>query len=341
MKLEYLRKPIKHAILCTMSVFSLFTATLALPAQVKANTWEVTETVYIRTDSNMDAEVIDAVEKGTKFTVKGTDGNWYKVSNSKVTGYIYKKYLREIIPPPTTAAKKETQPAAANNKAPAKPAVVITYVNTDGVNLRAKPTTKANVKGSLVQGQRVIVVKKGKTWTHVMLGDKTEGYVRNDLLGKIKVDSSMSRKETINAYRETAIAYAKSRLGNTYSQKKRDKAGYADCSSLMRDAFEEAAEIYIGDNTVSQKKKMKKYRTPIKHVFDGVKRGDLVYHLTKEGTENHVGIYLGNGEVLHASKSAGKVIISSFTEKDTLWNYTCKAASFCYDSLKQEQKKAK
>ena len=54
--------------------------------------------------------------------------------------------------------------------------------------------------------------------------------------------------------------------------------------------------------------------------------GDLVFH---QNGSNHVGIYLGNGKVLHASQTAGKVKISTFSSSSRYWDTGCNAAGYC------------
>lgn len=58
--------------------------------------------------------------------------------------------------------------------------------------------------------------------------------------------------------------------------------------------------------------------------------GDLLYHLSGD---RHTGIYLGGGQVLHASQNAGTVKISSYDSSSSYWEYGCNAAAYCYDSL--------
>ncbi|MFQ9750019.1 MAG: C40 family peptidase [Anaerobutyricum soehngenii] len=121
------------------------------------------------------------------------------------------------------------------------------------------------------------------------------------------------------------MSYAHTRLGNKYSQARRDQKGYADCSSLVRDAYKSATGKYIGNTTYEQLELMHSYLYSVSSVHN-VTVGDLVFH---RGGSNHVGIYLGNGKVLHASQTAGKVKISTFSRSSTYWDTGCNAAAYC------------
>ena len=56
----------------------------------------------------------------------------------------------------------------------------------------------------------------------------------------------------------------------------------------------------------------------VKILFDELEKGDLVFFDTTKGFHqkvNHVGIYIGNNQFIHASSAQKKVVISSFSEK--------------------------
>ena len=162
-----------------------------------------------------------------------------------------------------------------------------------------------------------------------------EGYVYSIYLGDNKPDYSgdthstvLSREDCIDAFRSAAISYAEGRLGDTYSQERRDTDGYADCSSLVRDAFQNASGVSIGNTTSTQADTMNNYFYSIDQITDATP-GDLLYHLSGD---HHTGIYLGNGQVLHASQNAGTVTISSYNSDSSYWEYGCNAAAYCYDA---------
>lgn len=84
-----------------------------------------------------------------------------------------------------------------------------------------------------------------------------------------------------------------------------------DCSGFTQWVFR---DIGINIPRVSRDQaKVGKYVT-----FNNLKKGDMVFFDTrkkKRGVVTHVGIYLGNGNFIHASSKAKKVVIYNFNDK--------------------------
>ena len=256
-----------------------------------------------------------SVSAGTSVTKTGRSGNWIAVRVNGIKGYIYKSYLSGSKNTSTATVSKSTSYRA--------------VITASSVNLRAKPSFSSRVKGSLSAGQAVTVCSTNGSWKKVQTSKGKKGYVYGIYVGKSASSSKTTAKKTTTAssssYRTKAVSYAKRRVGDKYSQSRRDQKGYADCSSLMRDAYKSASGKYIGNTTYEQLELMHSYLYSISSVRQATV-GDLVFH---QNGSNHVGIYLGNGKVLHASQTAGKVKISTFSSSSRYWDTGCNAAGYC------------
>lgn len=268
-------------------------------------------TVYALSDVNMrkvaalNGQAVCTVEKNAKLTTIGSHGSWVKVKYQGKQGYIYGLYLARGIGKPPVARR----------------------VNTDGVNLRQKPD--GNIIRTLNNKESVLVISLATKdhWLKVKTKEGKKGYVYSKYL-TVKTKKDL-RLEQINAWRNAAVRYCKRHLKDKYSQEKRDEKGYADCSSLMRDAFHTVADGDIGGNTDAQVAVMKKYLYKIHSVYQ-VHSGDILYHLSGEN-ENHCGIYAGDGVVINASQTVGCVKVSYYDKDSKYWEYACRAANYCYD----------
>ena len=84
-----------------------------------------------------------------------------------------------------------------------------------------------------------------------------------------------------------------------------------DCSAFVQKVYRDIG-IKLPRVSRQQAKKGEYVR------FENLKKGDLVFFDTKRRGKRrvtHVGIYLGNGDFIHASSAAKKVIICNFKKK--------------------------
>ncbi|WP_068472446.1 C40 family peptidase [Saccharicrinis aurantiacus] len=117
--------------------------------------------------------------------------------------------------------------------------------------------------------------------------------------GEVKVAAKPAKKSSLS--KET-----KKWLGTRYRYGGNTKSGI-DCSGLTCQVYKSTYNISIPRSSADQHAKSKKVG---KH---SLKEGDLVFFKIKKNRVNHVGIYLGNGEFVHASSSRG-VMISKLSE---------------------------
>ncbi len=287
------------------------------PVMVRAGSWYTTDRINFRKGPGEDKEIYSVLEKNTKLALIEKEGDWIKVLVDGKEGYVKRQYIADH---KTKLSKKEILAQAP-----------LVFVLKDEVNLREKPSKKSEALALLNTKTRCRVLKKKGKWISVFVeGLEKKGWVKIDYLSLTPVILRIADTDVTLAFREKALRYAHRHLGDKYSQKKRNKKGYADCSSLVRDAYFKASGVKIGENTTAQFDLMQKYIYPVSSL-NQVAVGDLVYHLSGSN-ENHCGIYLGEGVVLHASQTKKKVKLTSFDlNKSTYWEYGCNAAAYCQD----------
>jgi cell wall-associated NlpC family hydrolase len=120
-----------------------------------------------------------------------------------------------------------------------------------------------------------------------------------------------SKSNPILSLRKKIAQYAKTKLGKKYVWGAVGPSSF-DCSGFTRAVYKSVTGIKIPRVSRDQAKigKYVKYKS--------LKCGDMVFFDTEKkfsGRVNHVGIYLSNGNFIHASSARKKVIITNFEKK--------------------------
>lgn len=112
------------------------------------------------------------------------------------------------------------------------------------------------------------------------------------------VDAKMAR---------SLVDCARGWLGTPYRYGGNDRRG-VDCSGLTTNVFLQAAGVTLPRDSRSQKDFCRRIDR------QALQPGDLVFFVNSKGGRrvNHVGLYIGGGEMIHASSSRG-VIVSDIT----------------------------
>jgi len=145
---------------------------------------------------------------------------------------------------------------------------------------------------------------------------------KNLIVLMIMLTSSLlfAKKPIYNqGYAEVYIAStAKSELGKKYVWGGNGPYSY-DCSGFTKEVFEKMG-INIPRNSWNQAKvgiKIKKR--------SHLKKGDLVFFNSKHHKGvNHVGIYLGHGKFIHASRFHHRIVISPLREYRRYFKWGCR-----------------
>ncbi len=110
---------------------------------------------------------------------------------------------------------------------------------------------------------------------------------------------------------------AKSKLGKKYKWGGNGPYKY-DCSGFTKEVFRRNG-IYIPRNSWNQAKLgMKVSNTKY------LRKGDLVFFSSKHKKIDHVGIYLGHGKFIHASRFHHRIVISRLREYKKYFKWGCR-----------------
>ena len=113
------------------------------------------------------------------------------------------------------------------------------------------------------------------------------------------------------------LEFAVSRLGHPYSQSYRGKENYVDCSYLTMWCYRQAGVILPG-TAAEQGRYLVEQKLTI--AAEDLQPGDLIFWSHKPNGRymniTHVGIYAGNGMIVDASYSKGKVVYRNLFDKD-------------------------
>ena len=239
--------------------------------------------------------VITKLANGTQVTVKSTSNGWSKITSGSITGYVSSSYL--------TSSKPTTEDESSNEISETK------YVEASvGLNVRKGPGTNYSVITKLANGTQVTVKSTSNGWSKITSGSVT-GYVSSSYLTS-KAPSTGSSSDSSTSTTTSAskvISYAKSLLGKPYVWGAQGPNGF-DCSGFTYYVFKNAAGISL-PRTSSQQSNFGTYVSK-----SNLKPGDLVFFDTvgpNNGVVTHCGIYIGDGQLIHAASGQGKVTINN------------------------------
>ncbi|MGN1327318.1 MAG: SH3 domain-containing protein [Clostridia bacterium] len=193
----------------------------------------------------------------------------------------------------------------------------IKYVNASSVYVRSAPSTDANVVTILIRDTDVTVTGENGDWYKVKYGDYA-GYIYKDLLSNTKTEttnrSSTEVSRTANISSESQVAeasnttlskgeeiveYAKQYLGCPYVYGGSGSSSF-DCSGFTMYVYKNFG-YSLSHSAIAQSK----VGTYVEK--ENLQPGDLVFFLEWDTMDEigHCGIYIGDGDFIHASSGTG------------------------------------
>jgi len=220
------------------------------------------------------------------------DGEWAHITSGEVEGYVHTDYL------------------LSGGKAVVRAHEIVCKVaksTEGGLRVRSGPNTDSEILTTMAEGEKLEVVEELDGWIKVSLDDE-EAYISAEYaVVEENLDTAITMTELlygegVSDVRIDLCQYAKQFIGNKYVWGGASLTKGTDCSGFTMSVYKKYG-ISLPHSSVSQSK----MGTGIS--LSEAKAGDLVFY-AKGGTVNHVAIYIGNGQVVHASNPKQGIKIS-------------------------------
>lgn len=261
---------------------------------------DVDNYLNVREEPSEDGKVIAKMpSKAAGNILETTDNGWYKIQSGKITGYVKSDYILT-----GQAAKDEAL----------KVAELMAIVNTDMLNARSEPSTDSKIWTQISNNEKYPVLKQIDGWVEIELEEDSNAYVASDYVDvryalpeAIKFSPLEEKANAAASLRTQIVNYALQFLGNPYVWGGTSLTKGADCSGFTLSVFGHFG-ISLPHYSGSQANMGKAVKS------SEMRPGDLVFYANSKGTINHVGIYIGNGQIVNAASRRSGIKIST-------WNY--------------------
>ena len=176
------------------------------------------------------------------------------------------------------------------------------YVNCNLLNVRVSPDTSSEIVTQLPFGSKLEIIYTDLGWYNIRMENGVTGFVSAPFLSKEETlpsgNSEIAQKAATDAYNYVGCRYVYGTAGpRTF-----------DCSGLTSFLYKKYG-VYLPRSSYEQ-------GTAGVYVDKSVlTTGDIVCFSNRNDRRiNHVGIYIGNGEFIHASTSGRGVVKDSLYE---------------------------
>jgi cell wall-associated NlpC family hydrolase len=264
--------------------------------------------VRLRSAASSSASVVSVVPEGAEATVRaGSTATWVAVTVGAVSGFIHKDFLK----PATTTAAPSTSPTAAPTQVAGSGLVSGDRAKvTSTLNMRLSASFSAGVAAVAQAGTVVLVTGSISGDFYPVDWAGLRGFMHKDYLTKTSdalsprnVDTPTTPVQKTTG--EKMVDFAMQYLGYPYVWATSGPNSF-DCSGFTYWVVKNIVGSDIGRSTSSQ------VASGTSVDRGSLQIGDLVFFQnTYTFGLSHVGIYIGNGQFIHAENSGTGVVISS------------------------------
>jgi len=254
---------------------------------------EVISNLNVRNKPSLEGAVVGKLTNYAACEILGEENGWYKITSGNVEGYVSKDYVltgKEAL----EIAQKEAQ--------------LMVTVTTETLRVRKGPSVDTTMLTTVSKDADLYVLEVLDGWIKVQL-DNNEGYVSSEFVTinkKLKTGHTLKELQYgigISETRVNLVNFALQFVGNRYVWGGESLQYGVDCSGFTMKVYEQFG-VYLPHYSGSQPA----YGTRIDP--SQAKPGDLFFY-TSSSRIDHVAIYIGNGQIVHAASARSGIIISS------------------------------
>lgn len=271
----------------------------------------VEEAVNVRQEPDEDSERVGSLPvHGIALVVEKGD-TWTKIESGITEGYVRNDFL--LFGDAAGAYAEETCPRVAK-------------VNTTTLNVRAGQNETADCLTMVAEGDSYEVIPQEDDvdgWTYIRVDSDIEGYVSSEYVDisygfshaisvaeeeeirkQKEAEEAARYAEMTSTKRQEIVNYALQFVGNPYVYGGTSLTNGTDCSGFTMSVYAHfgygiprtAGEQMNGLSSVD---------------LSSIEPGDLLFYRGSDGSIGHVTMYIGGGQVVHASSSTTGIIVSS------------------------------
>ena len=253
----------------------------------------------IREEPKDDGKIIGKMTSNAAGEILESLDGWYKISSGPITGYVKSDYM--------------LTGQAAKDKA-LEQAELMAVVTADALYARAEPNTEAKIFTTISNSEKYPIVTQLDGWVEIELEDNNNAFlstefvdVRYALNEAIKFSPAEEAANAAMARRNEIANYSMQFLGNPYVWGGTSLTKGCDCSGFTMQILGKYG-VGLPHYSVAQSK------LGVGIESSQMRPGDLIFYANRRGVINHVSMYIGNGQVIHAASRKSGIKISA-------WNF--------------------
>ena len=254
---------------------------------------QVDSSLNVREQPDTNSDIVGKMQNDAGCEILEDNGEWLKIESGQVTGYVKAEYI--ITGEAAVAKAQEVMKTIAT-------------VTTQTLNVRAEMNTDCTKLALMPEGEELEVLNQYDGWVEVDL-DGDVGYASTDYveisqqLPKAQTMTELKYGQGVSDTRVSLVAYATQFVGNPYVWGGTSLTRGADCSGFVLSVYANYG-VYLPHSSRAQA------GCGTRISASEAQPGDLFFYGSGKGI-NHVAIYIGNGQIVHASSPSTGIEISN------------------------------